>query len=286
MSALLHSGLQVLLCPDRVALQQVEHRLTRRGVQQVLKECTSVPAIVAGSEAEKTAEQPWGGALRALDIVLPTYPTGRRKLSATVILSNQFVRYAVVPWSDLLSDDAERLAFAQQCFREIYGDAADLWEPRLSPDRDGASQLASAVDQRLLEDLRTAFGRLGVSLVSIQPHLMTVFNGFPALLKKRSAWLALVEPGNLCLAVLHRGEWARSRSFRIGPDWQAELLMILEREAYLVNADEQARDVFLWAPQSEADIPSFAGNDGWNVQRLKPERRPGFWHQTELSVAL
>jgi len=49
--------------------------------------------------------------------------------------------------------------------------------------------MASAVDMRLLEELRAVFDRNSVALGSIQPRLMAAYNNCRTTLHKRSACL-------------------------------------------------------------------------------------------------
>ena len=56
---------------------------------------------------------------RTLETALPGYADG--KTVATVILSNHFMRYTLVPWRDELSDAEEELAYARHCFTKVYG---------------------------------------------------------------------------------------------------------------------------------------------------------------------
>ena len=107
-----------------------------------------------------------------------------RKTVAKVILSNHFMRYTMMPWSETLSDAAEEEAYARHCFRQLYGADVEHWELRLSPQRAGLPQLASAVDRRLLAALRGVFERNGVALESIQPRLMAAYNNSRRTLQK------------------------------------------------------------------------------------------------------
>lgn len=186
----------------------------------------------------------WRGAIQVLASALGN--SGKPPAAARVILSSRLVRYALIPWCDTLSDADEEAAFARHCFARVYGDAAAQWELRVSPNREGAAALAVAVDADLLGALRDTFARAGIPLASVQPNLMSLYNEFRRRLRKRTAWLALLERGSLCLALLQQGEWIRMRSMRIGPLWQHELPLILQREAYLVDPAVATPDVFLW----------------------------------------
>lgn len=269
MSVLSRKELHVVLCPGHVALLALEHRLTVRGFRHSpgRREVVAATTAPAGAPARRQHDR----VLLVLNRMLAGHADG--KVSASVVLSNHFSRYVLVPWSDSLGNDAERMAYALHCFRELYGDRAERWEFRLSPEQDGLPQLASAVDRRLLAALRETFALHGIALASIQPHLMAAYNGVHPSLKRRDAWLGLVEPGNLCLGLLQQGRLARLRSMRIGAEWQAALPQLLEREACLAGVDERTNEVLLIAPD-EAPL-SLPAEGGWRYRRLQPAPRRG-----------
>jgi hypothetical protein len=257
--------LQVELAPDQVNLASTERRLTLRGMRTMVWN-EWLPPAAAGPDAA-----PWRGAVQALETALAD-PAGR-PARARVILSSRLVRYVLVPWSDAIGDAEEETAFARHCFERVYGEASAQWELRVSEERDGMPRLASAVDAALPGALREVFAAAGMWLDSIQPNLMAVCNDYRRRLKGRHAWLALLEPGSLCLALLHRGRWERVRSMRIGPGWRVELAQILEREAYLADPEAAARDVFLWASGvGDVKLPE---NDRWQFHLLAPKPRHG-----------
>lgn len=249
MSLSLRDELRVFLHPGQVALARIGREITGRGIVRRM-----LGKQVVSCDDASAAEIPWGGAVKALESALPGM-AGRKQL-ATVILSSHFVRHALVPWSAELNSDEEEMAFARHSFRKIYGDVAERWELRLSPDKAGLPQLASAVDSRLPDALRALFNRAGVALGSIQPHLMAACNSSRNRLNGRSTWLALVEPGALCLSLLQQGSWAGVRTMRIRSGWRDELPLILEREAYLADSGMPAAEVLVWAPEpAEAVFP-------------------------------
>jgi hypothetical protein len=193
---------------------------------------------------------------------------------AGAILSNHFMRYAIVPWSAALRNDEEDVVYARHFFRQLYGAAADSWELRLSPERAGVSRLASAVDSGLPEAVRASFAGAGISLRSIQPSLMVAYNSCRNRLEGCSAWFVLHETGSLCLALLQQGRWISARSLRTGADWSGELPLLLEREAYLVEQDVPANDVFLWSTGLDNAAMPDGGN--WKLQEMQPLIHPDF----------
>ena len=265
MSPWSHRELRVVVCPDQLALWPVQRTLGLRGLRRTLAE----PHIVSCDNASGTA--PWRAALQALETALPGHANG--KLAATVILSNHFLRYALVPWRAELADAEEDLTFARHCFAKVYGKSAQQWELRLSQEAPEMPRLASAVDTELLDGLRAVFDGAGIPLRSIQPHLMAAFNGFRGRRQQPSAWFALLEPGNLCLALQQQGRWSRVRSLRIDRAWRVELPLILEREAVLADDPAVPHEVYVWSAESgDTALPEI---DPWQFHALGPGLVPG-----------
>lgn len=258
MSLLYRRSLTIELWPGQILLRRAGHRLTLRGKK----------LDVAGQEViavEAKGDVPWAGALNALAQVLPRFIW--RDMHATVILSNHFVQYAIVPWCGELTDEDE-MVFAKHRFKEIYGDAAEVWDVRVSEGAAGCPRVASATDARMLEELRGLLVQMGVRTESIQPHLMLAFNSCRGSLRGRNAWFALLEPGNLCVALLQDGAINWIRKMRIAATWQDELPKLLERESCLAEGAAGISTVFLWAPDVDGGIIPPSGR--WNIQHLKP----------------
>lgn len=171
--------------------------------------------------------EPWQSpiaALKALSI--------DRKCRVTVELSNDLVRYALVPWSEALSTAAEEEAYIRHHFARIHGERAKAWAVRASEARAGAPRLASAVDQGLVDGLRACFPPGGKArLVSVQPALMSVFNRSRGAIPKSGAWLALAEPDRSCVALHMRGQWGAVHSAK------AAWLPLLERTRLTVDGE-------------------------------------------------
>ncbi len=157
------------------------------------------------------APQTWQGALEGFRSKVAAL---RRRVDVTVLLSNHFVRYAVVPEQDGTATPEEELALARFQFAKIHGDRARGWDVRVSPESAGA-QLACAVDTALIEGLKGCFPAGGKArLVSVQPCLMAVFNRSRRRIPREGAWLLLAEPGRTCLARHAPRGWASVYSGR------------------------------------------------------------------------
>ncbi len=287
MSPLFRDELRIVLTPDQVLLVRIGRSVTWRGLKRRVLEKKAISCADyavsqgKGGEAQGCAT-PWGAAMLALEAVLSKQKG--RKAFATVILSNHFMRYVLLPWSDVPGNETEELAYARHAFRQAYGEAAETWDLRLSPGKVGMPQLASAVDQRLPEALRALFERTGIPLESIQPHLMAAYNTCENILSGRSAWFVLVEPGSLCLALLRHGGWESVRTMRLDGDGRVALPLILERESFLADSATAVDEVFLWAPWlGNALLPK---SKRWKFWKLQPLLRAGLSPEPDARFAV
>jgi hypothetical protein len=233
------------LFPDRLVIRlspaEVAAARFRGFVRKRIVETRSVACDPAfGTE-------PWHGALAAIDALEIAQPC-----AVTVILSNHFVRYAVVPWSDALDSPAEEDAYVRHHFVKIHGERAKTWLLRSSESAGGAPRLVSAVDAGLIEALGKRFPKGGKArLASVQPQLMSKFNEWRGLVPAQGAWLVLAEPDRACVALHAGGRW---RAVQNGKEPWLELL---ERARYRVHdADPGALpDVVLLGGAAQPDAP-------------------------------
>lgn len=226
--------------------------------------------------------EPWQGTVSALAELAASLNDA--KADVTVVLSNHFVRYALVPWSKELRRSTEDQAFARYCFAKIHGERSKNWEVRLSSDTTGAARVASAIDAGLLQAIAACFPAGGKArLASIQPYLMSTFNRWRPLLKRDPTWFLLVEPERACLAYLENGRCTAVRNIRgefHGPDQWAELL---DREHHLVTGGA-ASGVFVHAPHGAKVSNARAGS--WRFTGLLLHALEGFVPMDDAGLAM
>jgi hypothetical protein len=208
----------------------------------------------------------WRVPLAALDELLQS--GAWHTASATLWLSNHFARYALIPWVEGLSG-AERSAQVRQCFVKLYGARAEGWTLRLSDDRYGVAQVASAVDTELLAALRDSARRARLRLTSIRCGFMEAFNAHRASLAGEALWFIDAEPGRACIAHLAAGQWRSIRSCRLGAEWDRELPALLARERYLHGVSAGASKVYLHGP---ALVGEGLVSGEWDEQGLRLAR--------------
>jgi hypothetical protein len=200
--------------------------------------------------AERTAIRcaaPAGGAARWMPAVeglrgwLESRPSSRGA-ELQLVLSNRFVRYAVLPWCDGVVTRAEREAQARHLLRGTYGDAADQWHVRVGDTGHGEPALVCAVDRALIEAVQALAEGARVRLAAVQPLLMLAFNRFRREMG-REACLLVLEPGALCCAVWNDGRWQTVQVSQVGPQGWDEALV--ERQI-AVHALPPGMPVFLF----------------------------------------
>lgn len=252
MSPLLRDELRVVLFPGEVLVTRISRSLTLRGLRRQL-----VFRKRLACDAAAGSDPAWAPALGKLSEEMQELARGR--VIGTAIVSNRFMRYTVVPWSETLGEGAEQVAYARHCFKQNYGYSSDTWDLCLDPGRPGMPRLASAIDAKLLDALRTVFLRAGAPLESIQPHLMAAYNQCRPALQKGPGWFVLHEPGNLCIALLNDARCCVVRTARAGSDWVDQLPSLLEREACLAESEPGEAVVNLWAPELGAAVTPACG---------------------------
>ena len=204
---------------------------------------TTVVPVPASSEGAAS----WESAATKLEALLAATPQWRGA-ALRIILSNHFVRYALVPWNDHLGDEQEHLLFARHHFALTHGPAAKSWAIRLSLDKPGECHVASALDQALMDRLTLVAETSHLKLASVEPLLMAAFNRWRQDLHEAAQWFVTVEDGMLCGALVGRDRWIALRRWRTQDDWVSELPLWLSREQLIGEESASACAVYLLAP--------------------------------------
>ncbi len=276
MSLSLRDELRVVFCRDRVLMVRIGRSLTRRGIAYSMLEQITIELAAEG--AAHSPEE----AMKMLADAISALP--KKPALAQVVISNHFMRYAVVGCDDSLSNAAEEQAYVKHRFTQLYGQDAETWEYRLDDGSEGATRLACAVDGRLMQALREVFKQAGVKLVSVQPHLMKAFNNSHGELRAQPVWFVTYSDGRLCIGVVEQGEWRDMRIVRVGEEWIGRLPEILDREAYLMEAGTNPEHVCLWSPEHwQTDLPA---HERWKFRMLRPVIRPAFADGYDVSFAI
>ena len=136
MSRLWRDHLSLAIAPDRIVLVRARGGLRP---QAVAKTIVAVP--------QTNAEGGWKPALQTLSQVLSADHQWQ-DAQVSAVLSNDFARYQLIPWSDEITSTEERDAYVRQSFAQVYGDGVADWVYVVSAAARGAPWFAAAVEPR------------------------------------------------------------------------------------------------------------------------------------------
>jgi len=217
--------------------------------------------------------EPWHGAAASLKDAAEALRG--EALDITVVLSNQFVRYALVPWNDALAGTAEELAFARHCFTKIHGERSKSWTLSLSEEPAGMPRLAGAIDTALLEAIRKCFPAGGKArLVSLQPYLMAAVNCWRGSMAQTGAWLLIAEPERACLVLHGKGRWQGVLNTKGSYGAPEEWGTLLDRERHRISEGDPGNPVLVHAAHSNAARWPQVGD--WKFERLSLPALDGY----------
>lgn len=214
----------------------------------------------AVADTVASSEQPAGAlaAVDALEALLAHPQIGSGHLS--IVVSNHFVRYQLVPWSDDVGTPEELNAYARICFEQVYGGEAVGWQVQVAPERAGSARLAAAIPLTLLDRLRAVVAPTRLRLRAVQPYLMAAFNKLGNAFRHQDFLFVLAEPARTCLLAATGGEW-RGVRMSAGDDAPETLAALIERECQLLDLHDAALPpIYVHAPQrARMVLPAVAG---------------------------
>lgn len=178
--------------------------------------------------AADNASAGWKAPLAMLENVLASSSLKMR--SCRVVLSNEFVRFLLVPWHDELASAGARARLAQAQFRAVYGAAADAWTVRVGSCEHGASALACATDTDLVSALQSSIGAAGLTLESVRPHAAVAYNRTRSALPRTGFWFAAIESSRLWMGYFERDGWAATAARRIAHGSAHAIVDAIEQE--------------------------------------------------------
>jgi hypothetical protein len=192
-----------------------------------------------------------------------------RDAHVRVVIADAWVRYALVPASEALASDGERLQHARFVLAQLYGEPMEEWDVALSEAGAAGNHVAAAMPKALVAEVRSL--RSGsMRVTAIQPQLVAAFNAWSWRMPATGGWFVTIEQGSLSAAHFTARGWDRVHSVRIGREWSAELrrLRTFGRLALGTATDEC---VFVDAPLW---LRRIAGADGDGLVWLE-DQQPG-----------
>jgi len=206
-------------------------------------------------------EADWQPVLAAAEALLRSAGKGA---ALRIVVADHLVRYALLPWSDMLTGKSARLGLATALFRNALGERAAALDIALDRPAFGKNGIAAGIDRQLLAGLRAVAKAQRLRLSSVQPRLIAELAAQQTQLN--DGWLACLDLGWLTLAGVRDGEIASLRNHRASTTEPAilagELAGLLAAESATVNGKK------VLISTSAVAAPKLAG--GWETTLVTP----------------
>lgn len=227
------ADLQVGLLEDRL----VVHRLRTR----------DQPAEVVVFESLATGAV-WQPAVTALGEWLRQQGLGR--VGFQVRLSGHFVRWKLLEWAAPLQQPQELQAYAEMQMRATFGADVQSWQVVHAEPSPGQPLMACAVDQALVQALRSLESDTQAKLTGLAPYFSVAYDHWRRRIGRAACWFGVIEPTAFTLGLLQHGAWRGLRTLRLAPHGEAawrEALPALQAQIGLASGctDTAALPIYL-----------------------------------------
>jgi hypothetical protein len=249
--------LWVFIHPQRITLLRLSRTL-RNGLKQQLvhKQVIDLPLNLETARLEAASNDANDLQILSKCLQQALDNTEWQGAMPTVIVSNHFARYAIVPWNSELAIESERQAYMQHCFNLAYGESAKAWDLRMSEPNFSRSTMASAINRELLQVLHDVFVEADMKLAAVYPQLMLAINQTLRQLKKQkqslSFWLVSIQSERVCLTLLIDGGWRLVKNVALEIDVSAQVTALIQREIVNCNVNDEVPVLLYW-PEAQSN---------------------------------
>lgn len=165
---------------------------------------------------------PWRAPLTAL--LQGLKDTGVRGGALSLTLGTAFVRWQLMEWPVHAGSPAELDAAVRMRLRAVHGAAVADWVIQHGDGVPGQPLVACAIDAALLQALRLELPAHEGRLHHLRPYAAVAIEHWRSAWRRGAAWVAVVEPDHLTLALFLRGRCLGLRSVRCDErSWQSLL---------------------------------------------------------------
>jgi hypothetical protein len=215
--------LSVALCPQQIGIELGGATWRRKAsLQTTINATPSIEGVPI-----------WQNAINFLASWLKEQQLRRATMS--LVLSNRFVRFTLMPWSSAVSTASEEAELALAAFESRYGDMTG-WAIQLDSASYGKTRIACAVDMALIDSVRRLCTLQNIACHAIQPAFVAGWNHLQHEMKQSRAnkggIFAMAESNTLVMAIHNAGTWHSLRSISVHADRNL-LPSLIERETLL-----------------------------------------------------
>ncbi len=206
----------------------------------------------------------WHVALNQLEAALVNIKYQKNTV-LSLVLSSDFVRYLALPAHNIVMNTEEKTDYARAAYREVYGSIVDGWKIQCDDAAPNQTSIIAAIDQELFDGVGRVCKNNNLQLISLQPHLMPLFNRFKNELNTGDIYFSVIESGRLLFAHLIDGHFQSLRSVTLNGDWQLELESIAKREQMLMEHNAP-NTLIVYAPRYKNT--RLLTINGWIVKQI------------------
>jgi hypothetical protein len=223
---------RIVLCPDKVIIVAFAKGLWRKIVSQ------AILPVAPQNSAD------WRSALTSLERWIAENELGKADIK--IHLSNCFVRFALMPFTEGVTDYAERLTVAGLLFESIYGESAKQWRLSLDETQYGEPCLVAAIDSGLAEAIDQLVSSRRFRSVSVQPYTASVLNAFGKQIQNGEGLFVVLDHGQAVLFDIREKKIAGTRKVMLGiaPDGD-EISNTLRREILISGLNAENANIYL-----------------------------------------
>jgi hypothetical protein len=185
--------------------------------------------ILASQPRLQKADKQWASttvdaqsAALALQQCLETRPKSSIS-TLNMLLSGDWVRYAVLPWQDGLYQPADWDAYARLILAQQFASSTDGWRLCINPSGFGESRLVAAMDEAIYQAIIELARSNKLRLSKVQPLFATVHQQYRRQLKAAEFALVITEADQLCCGFWRDTAWQGIVSLPLNQDSDALL---------------------------------------------------------------
>ncbi len=250
--------LDAFVMPDRIDVARQDRR---RGT-----EAAAVMRIARGAPDESVA-QSLGREPSSVDS--PRALPGA-KAAAHVVLSNRFVRYALLHAGGRLHRRGEREIAARFALQQAFAGMTDGWRVTLG-DTGHDATIAAGVDAQVVDDVVSGFAAHGWRVASVEPLLARCINASAAIDGSSAPyWLVCHEPTRLVLVRVAPDGIGVLRSHRLRAGETPDVRRLVDQARLSDGIASDERRVVLFSTEA-ADERALATGDGWVFEHVPLE---------------
>lgn len=251
--------LRIALCPDKVIIAAFANGLRRKLVSQ------AILPVVPQNSAD------WRSALTSLERWLAENELG--KADVKIQLSNCYVRFALMPFTEGVTDYAERLTVAGLLFESIYGEAAKQWKLTLDEAQYGEPCLIAAIDSGLAEAIDQVISSGRFRNASVQPYAASVLNAFGKQVEDGEGLFVVVDHGQAVLIDIREKKITGVRKVMLGVDQDGDgIINVLRREILISGLSAESARVYLHiADRAKTGMPAMTGVGVTSIQPVNKD---------------